>query len=115
MKPPDDTRTEQNSSIQSPREETAIYYQNAIISGEAMETTLTIKFRGIEAELLEDMIKSGLFASKSEAIRSAIIKYAIDLGMIKRRYLWDRLNRLPRRKVSPEQLQKDIERIEDET
>ncbi|MBM4249971.1 MAG: hypothetical protein FJ149_11190 [Euryarchaeota archaeon] len=80
-----------------------------------METTLTLKFRGVEAELLEEMISSGLFASKSEAIRSAIVKYGMDLGLLRRRHLWARLNRLPRRKVSPAQLKKDIERIEDET
>lgn len=79
-----------------------------------METTLTLKFRGVEAALLEEMISSGLFNTKSEAIRSAIVKYGLDLGLLQRRYLWAQINRLKRRKVSPAQLQKDIERIEDE-
>jgi len=79
-----------------------------------METTLTLKFRGVEAALLEEMISSGLFNTKSEAIRSAIVKYGLDLGLLKRKQLWAQILRHKPRKVSPAQLQKDIERIEDE-
>ena len=80
-----------------------------------METTLTLRFRGIEAELLEEMIRTGLFNSKSEAIRSAIVKYSLDLGLLRRKQLWARIQKGKPRNVSPKQLQKDIERIEDET
>jgi len=48
------------------------------------DTTLSLKFRGLEAELLEEMVKLGLFNSKSEAIRAAIMKYAVDSGLLSR-------------------------------
>ncbi len=43
------------------------------------ETTLTLKFRGLEASILNQMVDLGLFNTKSEAIRAALVKYAIFL------------------------------------
>lgn len=80
-----------------------------------METTLTLKFRGVEAALLDEMISSGLFNTKSEAIRSAIVKYGLDLGLLKRKRLWSRIEKHSRRKVGAGQLMKDLELIENET
>ena len=79
-----------------------------------METTLTLKFRGVEARLLEEMISTGLFNTKSEAIRSALVKFGMDLGLLERKRLWVQIDKAKKRKVSPSQLMKDIERIEDE-
>ena len=79
-----------------------------------METTLTLKFRGIEARLLDEMIKSGLFNTKSEAIRSALVKYGLDLGLLKRQKIWGRIEGHKKRKVSAKQLKKDIGMIENE-
>ena len=80
-----------------------------------METTLTLKFRGIEAHLLDEMIKSGLFNTKSEAIRSALVKYGLDLGLLKKQKIWGRIEGYKKRMVSAKQLKKDLEMIEDET
>ncbi len=80
-----------------------------------METTLTLKFRGVEARLLDEMISTGLFNTKSEAIRSALVKFGMDLGLLERKKLWVEIDRTKKRKVSPSRLVKDIERIEDET
>lgn len=80
-----------------------------------METTLTLKFRDVEARLLDEMIKSGLFNTKSEAIRSALVKYGLDLGLLRRKKVWERIERHKKRKVSPKQLKKDLEMIENET
>lgn len=80
-----------------------------------METTLTLKFRGIEARLLDEMIKSGLFNTKSEAIRSALVKYGLDLGLLRRQKIWGRIEKYKKRKVSHRQLKKDLEMIENET
>lgn len=80
-----------------------------------METTLTLKFRGIEARLLNEMIKSGLFNTKSEAIRSALVKYGLDLGLLRREKVWKRIERHKKREVSAKQLKKDLEMIENET
>jgi len=54
-------------------------------------TTLTLKFRGLEAEILEEMVRLGLFNSKSQAIRAALMKYAIDSGLLSKEDLWKRI------------------------
>ncbi len=79
-----------------------------------METTLTLKFRGAEAKILDEMIKSGIFATKSEAVRSAVVKYAMDMGLFNRKEIWKEITSYKRRNISPEQLQKEIGRIKNE-
>jgi Arc/MetJ-type ribon-helix-helix transcriptional regulator len=80
----------------------------------AETTTLTLKFKGIEAHLLKQMVDLGLFNTKSEAIRSALIKYAIDLNLLDRKTIWHEIQAHKKRKVSPEQLAVDIQSIRDE-
>jgi len=77
------------------------------------DTTLTLKFRGLEAELLEEMVRLGLFNSKSEAIRAAIMKYAVDSGLLERKDLWNRVKSHKRREVSPDELKKDLKSLEE--
>jgi len=77
------------------------------------DTTLTLKFRGLEAELLEEMVKLGLFNSKSEAIRAAIMKYAVDSGLLSREDLWNRVKAHKRRGVSPDELERDLQSLEE--
>jgi len=76
------------------------------------DTTLTLKFRGLEAELLEEMVRLGLFNSKSEAIRAAIMKYAVDSGLLNREDLWRRIKAHKRRGISPRHLEKELQRLE---
>jgi len=77
-----------------------------------VETTLTLKFRGLEADLLNKMVRLGLFNSKSEAIRAALVKCAVDIRLLSRRELWGRVEKHPRRGVSPEKLVEDLSSIE---
>lgn len=79
-----------------------------------METTLTLKFKGVEARILDEMINSGIFNTKSEAIRSALVKYAMDLGLFNRKKMWKEITSHKTRDVSPERLQKEIEKIKNE-
>lgn len=79
-----------------------------------MESTLTLKFKGIEADLLDKMVSIGLFNTKSEAIRSALIKYAIDLKLLEKKDIWAKIEKYPRREITPEQLVKDLELLENE-
>lgn len=81
---------------------------------EYKETALTLKFRGIESQLLEELVQRGFFSSKSEAIRAALVDYFLKLGLLTREQQWKEIQALPKRKVSPEQLQKDLEKIENE-
>jgi len=78
-----------------------------------MESSLTIKFRGAEAELLDRLVRSGLFATKSEAIRSALVKYGADLGLLRAKDLWAAIETRPRRRVTAERLRKDVRKAED--
>ena len=80
-----------------------------------MKSTLTLKFRGIEAGMLDDMVKSGLFNTKSEAIRASLVKYSMDIGIFDRQDIWKQIEKNYRkRKVSPEELAKDLGKLEDE-
>ena len=78
------------------------------------ESTLTMKFKGMENDILEDMISSGLFATKSEVVRSAVMKLATDLHFFERKNLWKQIKHIPRRTVSTKQLLKDIEAVKNE-
>lgn len=78
-----------------------------------MESTLTLKFKGIEAGMLDIMVKKGLFNSKSEAIRASLVHYGMEVGLLDKEILWRKIENFPRRKVSVKQLQKDLEELED--
>jgi len=71
-----------------------------------------IRLERVEEDALEKMVKSGLFPNKDEATRAAIIKYAADLGILSPGILWDKITKHKRRKITPEQLRKDLEMIE---
>ncbi len=76
-----------------------------------MESTLTLKFKGVEANILNKMVNSGLFNTKSEAIRSALVHYSLELGLIGREKLWKEINKFPERKVSAKQLAKELKNL----
>ena len=78
-----------------------------------MESSLTLRFRGAEAELLDRLVRSGLFATKSEAIRAALVKYGADLGLLRARDIWTAIESRPRRRVGLAQLRKDVRKSED--
>jgi Arc/MetJ-type ribon-helix-helix transcriptional regulator len=73
-----------------------------------------IKLERAEEDALERMVKVGLFPSRDEAARAAIIKYAADLGLMSPDMLWQKITRHKRRKVTPAQLMRDIEAISNE-
>lgn len=79
-----------------------------------MKAGTAIKLEKAEEEALERLVKTGLFLSKDEAARAAIIKYASDMGILSPRILWQKIAGRKRRKVSPEQLMKDLDTIENE-
>ncbi len=73
-----------------------------------------IKLKKNEEDVLDRIVKTGLFTNKEEAARAAIVKYASDLGVITPDILWGKISKHKKRKVTPEQLKKDIETLEDE-
>jgi Arc/MetJ-type ribon-helix-helix transcriptional regulator len=78
-----------------------------------MESSLTVKFRGAEAELLDRLVRSGLFNTKSEAIRAALVKYGADLGLLRAKDLWSSIERRPRRRVPLVKLRGQVRKAED--
>lgn len=79
-----------------------------------METTLTLKFRGVEAKLLDTMVKSGLFNSKSEAIRAALVNYSLQSGFLDKKDIWKEIEKHRRRKFSDSVLEENIVRVKNE-
>ena len=65
--------------------------------------------------MLEDFIEEGLFATKSEAVRSALVKLGMDLGYFSRESFWKEISSHKRRGVTPKKLMKDLEKIRAET
>ena len=56
----------------------------------------------------------GFLALNPEAIRAALANYFLKLGLLGRKEQWDEIRTFPRRKISPEQLAKDLEKLEEE-
>jgi len=68
-----------------------------------------------EQEALDHLIEAGLFPSREEAARAAILKYAMDIGVLNRKAIWQEVETAKRRKITPKQLEKDLETLEDES
>jgi Arc/MetJ family transcription regulator len=78
-----------------------------------MGAIANVKLEKAEEDVLGKMVEVGLFHSRDEAARAAIIKYASDLGILSPEILWRKISRHKRRKVTPQQLMKDLEIIEE--
>src|SRR5205807_9715257 len=92
-----------SSRIQTPRPSGGLVRKSKILQNHyqsAMESSLTVKFRGAEAELLDRLVRSGLFATKSEALRASLVKYGADLGLLRPRDLWAARDGRPGRPVA---------------
>lgn len=76
---------------------------------------LKLRFEKAEEEALDHLVKMGLFASRDEAARAAILKYAMDMGVLSRQTIWQEMGKFKRRNITPGQLTKDLETLEDET
>ena len=72
-------------------------------------SSTAIKLERAEEDVLNKMVKKGLFANKDEAARAAIVKYASDLGILRPSMMWDKISKHKKRKVTLEQLKKDLE------
>jgi Arc/MetJ-type ribon-helix-helix transcriptional regulator len=75
---------------------------------------IKFKLEKTEEEALDYLVKVGLFSNRDEAARAAILKYAMDIGVLDRRALWQKMGEVKRRKVTPNRLVKDLETLEDE-
>lgn len=76
---------------------------------------VNLQLERAEAEALERLVRAGFFASHDEAARAAILKYAMDIGILDRSAVWQDIEKTQRRVVTPERLAKDLEVLENET
>ncbi len=60
---------------------------------EITTANLTVKLRGIEAEMLDEMVESGLHNTKAEAMRGALVNYGLQIGLLGKHEQWVRLKR----------------------
>lgn len=56
-------------------------------------TTLTLRLRGLQAEIVEKMVEAGLAETRSEAVRIALLQFARSSGMIDEKALFRALQR----------------------
>jgi len=73
-----------------------------------------LRLNKVEKEAIERMIKAGLFSTTEEAVRAAIIKYASDIGLLSPQHLWKQIEKYERRRITPKQLEQDLEILENE-
>lgn len=80
-----------------------------------MTTNLSIKFKGLEDRILNEIVDLGLFSTKSEAVRAALVKYAMDMNLFNRKSLWEEIEKAPRRNISAKKLMAELEKLESTT
>lgn len=79
-------------------------------------TSVTIRFHGVQEQILERILESGIAETKSEAIRMAVLKFGMDMGLLTDLSVFRAIqgdlesSKRPIRKVLEE-----IERVKDET
>ena len=74
-------------------------------------STLTIKFHGVQDEILQALIDSGIAESKSEAIRMALLKFGLDLGIFESKEIMALIqNEMQKEPQIPDQVAKRIKK-----
>ena len=72
-------------------------------------STLTIKFHGVQDEILKALTESGIAESKSEAIRMALLKFGLDLGILDSKEMLAVMRReINKEPLSPDEVNKRI-------
>lgn len=51
-------------------------------------TAITIRFEGVSEKILDAMTKSGVAATKTEALRLALFNFAVDYGLVDDMAVW---------------------------
>ena len=79
-------------------------------------TSVTIRFHGVQEQILERILESGIAETKSEAIRMAVLKFGMDMGLMSDLSVFHAIqDDLESRKQPIRRVLEDIERVKDET
>ena len=78
-------------------------------------TTVTLKAKGLQNEILERMVSLGLASTKKEAVEFALLKTAFDIGLLKSEEVIKFVDKLTEKKrMTPDEVASEIERIKNE-
>lgn len=79
-------------------------------------TAITMRFTGWQDDVINAMVKSGMVATKAEALRLALFKVAVDYNLVSTKTLVQVLRSLrAKRHLTPEEIQEGIELAKQET
>ena len=72
-------------------------------------STLTLKFHGIQEWIINSMVENGIAETKSEAVRMAVLKFGLDLGLLDSRKVLDSIREnLAKDELSEKEILKGI-------
>ncbi len=79
-------------------------------------TTLTIRFKGLQEQILDRLVESGVAETKSEAIRMALLNFATEMHLLKDKVIVEYLRKeLSKSQRSPEEILAAVERAKNES
>ncbi len=79
-------------------------------------TTITLKTKGLQNEILERMVSLGLASTKKEAIDFALLKMGFDIGLLKSEEILKFIDKIvAKKRMSPEEVAAEIERVKNES
>ena len=77
---------------------------------------VTIKFHGIQEKILNKIISSGIAETKGEAIRMALMHFALEMKIINEKVLLEVMREgLYKDKRTAEEVLAEVERVKDES
>jgi hypothetical protein len=79
-------------------------------------TTITLKTKGLQNEILERMVSLGLASTKKEAIEFALLKMGFDIGLLKSEEILKFIDIIvAKKRLSFEEVAVEIERVKNES
>jgi len=79
-------------------------------------SAVTIRFEGIQDEILNALVEMGVARTKSEAIRMALLNFGMDMGIVQSKRLLTALRReLRTNPISPDEVRKRMKKARHES
>lgn len=76
-------------------------------------TTITLKTKGLQNEILERMVSLGLASTKKEAIDFALLKMGFDIGLLKSEEILKFVDKIvAKKRMGSEKVAAEIESVE---
>ena len=76
------------------------------------QVNFTVRLRGESANILNKIVSEGYCASKTEAVRAALLHYALEFGIVSKKALFKEIQKqVSSRGYSEEEIEKQIASI----